>query len=601
MVGSVDLMLPTVGDRSHNFYLDPNVAYGADSQGYADLGLGYRWIKNNAAILGLYVFGGYTRIDNNARLWVANPGIEALGSRWDAHLNAYFPMGNRNQMLGNDVQGFYFTGHSEFAELIQLSQYAGNGADVKLGYQLFPHSSLKGYVGSYFFNPSQTSNIWGGAAGLEYWMDSNVKVFASYTYDNLRHSTGAFGLGIEFGGTHAERINPTLEERITDPVEHYLAELGRGSAIPSQLKTEPAGSLLLFNNIAFFSQTGGPNNGGVGLSLANCTFENPCGPTDLTNLGASTLSALLPNTRMYFNRGSYNALDVPGGTTGVTLQPGQTVESRTTDYTQLATGAARSTFNGGFILPGNNTLENITLLPTPATRAGLGFGISSTGGRNLFIKGSQIGSTANPFKRAIILTNVNNALIQNSNVIMATNDFNTTMHGISILQSSGVTIQNSNLTGFSNTTASYVVPIFIVSSSSVTIENSNVVASKTNISNNSFTTTGISVNTSTLTVINSNITSTSTTADTTEGIVVNGSGSVVNLNNSQVNVSNTDTGGTSIINTLRRNSPGSSITVRNGVLAAAGGTGTSPNISNGSNITINSSICYLNGSLVPCP
>lgn len=127
-------------------------------------------------------------------------------------------------------------------------------------------------------------------------MDNHVKAFASYTYDNLRHSTDAFGLGIEWGGTHTERIHPTLEERITDPVQRYLADLGRGSVISSRIKTQPipGSSQTLLNNIAFFSQTGGPNNGGAGLTLANCTFENPCRPTDLTNLGASTLTSLLP-------------------------------------------------------------------------------------------------------------------------------------------------------------------------------------------------------------------------------------------------------------------------------------------------------------------
>lgn len=81
-------------------------------------------------------------------------------------------MGDRNYALASQVSGpFLFTGHSQVGNLVQLTQYAGNGADVKFGYQLFPNSSLKGYVGSYFFNPSQASNIWGGAAGLEYWMD----------------------------------------------------------------------------------------------------------------------------------------------------------------------------------------------------------------------------------------------------------------------------------------------------------------------------------------------------------------------------------------------------------------------------------------------
>ncbi|WP_010598900.1 hypothetical protein [Rickettsiella massiliensis] len=83
-------------------------------------------------------------------------------------------------------------------------------------------------------------------------MDSNVKVFTSYTYDNLRHSTVAFGLGGEFGGTHTERINPTLEERITDPVERYLSELGRGSAISSRkAPTQRLGQTVIANNIVF--------------------------------------------------------------------------------------------------------------------------------------------------------------------------------------------------------------------------------------------------------------------------------------------------------------------------------------------------------------
>lgn len=53
-------MLPMAGNCAHNLYLDPDIAYGSDNQGYADLGLGYRWIQNDAAIL-----GAYSRIDNS--------------------------------------------------------------------------------------------------------------------------------------------------------------------------------------------------------------------------------------------------------------------------------------------------------------------------------------------------------------------------------------------------------------------------------------------------------------------------------------------------------------------------------------------------------
>jgi hypothetical protein len=83
-VGLADLMLSLDGDEVHNLYVDPQAAYGSDQQWFADLGLGYRWINNDAAILGWYAFAGRTHVSNNSDFWVANPGVEILGRRWDA-------------------------------------------------------------------------------------------------------------------------------------------------------------------------------------------------------------------------------------------------------------------------------------------------------------------------------------------------------------------------------------------------------------------------------------------------------------------------------------------------------------------------------------
>ncbi len=70
--------------------------------------------------------------------------------------------------------------------------------------------------------------------------------------------------------------DPSLAERLTDPVERYLANLGHGSGIPSKTLLYGMGSgsldVLVSDSIAFFSQTGTPNNGGGSLTLANCTF-----------------------------------------------------------------------------------------------------------------------------------------------------------------------------------------------------------------------------------------------------------------------------------------------------------------------------------------
>jgi hypothetical protein len=557
-VGQADLMLPIQGDASHNLYIDPSIAYATDKQGYADLGLGYRWIRNNAAILGVYLFGGYSRIENYARLWVINPGIEALGRRWDARLNGYFPMGDRNYALGN-LMRYRFTGHSEFIDSFPVSQHVGDGADVKLGYQLFPGIPLKGYLGSYVFAPAQTGSIWGGATGLEYWVSSNLKVFAGYTYDNLRHSTGALGLGVEFGGTHVHRSDPCLGERITDPVERYLGKLGLGSGIPSRIDTQltPGASKLLFNNIAFFSPTGGPNNGGGNLTLANCTFENPCGPTDLTNASAITLASLLPNTMLYFNGGAYNALDVPGGTNAVTLQPGQSVFSRTPDYTQPATGAGRSIFNGAFTLSNNDSLNNIILLPTAATAPFTG--VITSNAANFLITDSQIGSSTATF--AVGLNNANPGIVNNSQIFA-------NISGIYDNGGATLTLKNSVVT----TVGIADSPLYV----------------------------GIALNgpNSVVNLMNSQINVTAAPAfigNQAVGILVPQPGSILTASNTTVNAINTESGGSSVA--LVSALAGATIQMTQGTLIS---TGTSPSIKAGNNITITSTTCILNGVPGPC-
>lgn len=231
--------------------------------------------------------------------------------------------------------------------------------------------------------------------GLEYWLDLNLTIFARYTYDNLNHSTAAIGLGLELGGTRVHR-DPVLyiEERLMDPVGRYLAELGHGAAIPSARYREPSAEppQLLNDHIAFFSQTGTPDNGGVGIGPISCTFESPCGPTDLTNSSASTLNLLLPNTTMYFNGGTYNALDVVNGTLPVTLLSGQSVWGRTADYSQQpALAADRSVFEGWFALTDKNTVSDIvvTLPASGGNSPGIGMLQNAS---DIRIVNSQVGS-----------------------------------------------------------------------------------------------------------------------------------------------------------------------------------------------------------------
>jgi hypothetical protein len=589
-VGEADLMLPLKGDNAHNFYLEPDLAYGSNNQGYGDLGIGYRWVYKQSAILGAYLFGSYSRIENNTRLWTVNPGLEILGSRWDMHCNGYWVTGNQKHIITNSLGSSFFIGHAQFVDFFQEVQHTGNGLDAQLAYQLFPQSPLQAYVGSYFFSPSGTSAILGGATGLEYWLDQDFKVFAHYTYDNLRHSTGAFGLGIELGGTHIHRSDPTLEERMTDPIARYLSELGRGSAIPNRNTVQFADAQLLLNNIAFFSQTGRPNQDGTKLSLADCTFAAPCGPNDFTQMGINTLNSLLPNTTMYFNGGSYSAVY---GTDAMTLHAGQSIHSRTADYSQPAQGMERSLFNGALNLNSNNTLANIILLPIAPNSIGI-VAINAT---SLSITGSQIGSDSNPFFIGIFLLGTSQGYIRNSAI------FANGILSVGTGNSANLTVQNSAITMQGNGSA-----IQTTSSSLLTLQNSTinvhgngsgamtVGSSRLSSQNSSFNVNGnnatglLSMDNSAINLINSRVNVSG--SGQLNGLRAESNSGTINTNTTQITVSSSNQA--RVLSTTNNGL----IQINNGVLIATGD-GTSV-IADGNNIQINTSTCSLNDS-VGCP
>jgi hypothetical protein len=422
-IGQVDALFPLQGNVFHRFYLNSIANYGSDRQGYADLGVGYRRFYRQKMIVGGYVFGGYTRAEDNARLWVINPGIEAFGSRWDARINTYFPMGDRHHRVSY-FQGhqlgwntLYPIGHAIYDRLFQFKQSIGPGVDTEVGYQPFRENSCKFFMGGYFFSPGTLANIVGGVTRFEYWLDTKIKLIASYSYDNVRHHTGAVGLGIELGGVHSHRASPDIRERILDPVKRYLAELGHGSGLPNRrmheaigevLQVNIEGSIKPLNNIAYFSQTGGPNNGGIDLTIDNCTFENPCGPSDLSEVGLSTLNILLPETQLYFNGGIYPARDHTGEGP-LPLQPGQRVYSYTADYSQLAMGEQRSVFEGGLILNTGNELHGVLVENTLGETA---IGILSQSGP-ILIENSIVGNN-HRYNVAVKLINTTDAVLENS-------------------------------------------------------------------------------------------------------------------------------------------------------------------------------------------
>ncbi|MEN9916554.1 MAG: hypothetical protein RLY40_486 [Pseudomonadota bacterium] len=424
-----------------------------------------------------------------------------------------------------------------------------------MAYQLFRQVPLKAYLGAYFFDIPGTDNLRGALVGFQYWFDQNIRIFSNYSYDNYQHSKLIAGIGLSFGGVRKHTADPSLSERLTDPIEHYLAHWGHGSGIPSRTlffaEGQGTSAQIISDNIAFFSQTGTPNNGGIGLNLANCTFENPCAPSDFSQTGVNTLNTLLPNTTMFFNGGNYPALD-SAGTGAMSLNPGQSVTSRSADYSESVSGANRSVFNGAFILNSNNALNDIILLPTTNTAAGNA--INAMNADNINVNGSQIGSAANPFLNTAIFLSGSQLALINSEVFAA-------RRAIRAQANSSLMIQASQL-DVTRTLGGGITGISITGGSTAEINDSQ--------------------------------------------LNVNGLGNIFGINslgNATVNIDNSDisvssTGANANVSTLATTS-GGSIQMELGSLSL---TSPSPNavITSGSTISLFGVACLFNGATVVC-
>ena len=247
----------------------------------------------------------------------------------------------------------------------------------------------------------------------------------------------------------------------------------------------------------------------------------------------------------YFNGGTYPANNIGNA---LTLNVGQSVFSRTGDYSAAATGAARSTFNGGFILNGNNTLDGVILNNTLVAPTN---GISSNGGQNIMINNSQIGSAGNPYTNGVNLLNVSNASITGDTI-------EASLIGLNVLNSTSINVDNTVINANGANAAGVVGA-----------------GSQINLNNGVIT-------------VTSNAASSSAGISSLSNATVTGDGM-------QITVTNNGTGPALDLFTF---SSGSIVVVNNQLVA----NGTNAAIASGANIVVGlANTCTLNGVAVPCP
>lgn len=437
-------MIPLLGDEQHDFYTHLQVEHGADTAWFAGLGLGYRWIEKQSAILGGYVLMDRIVPNSHASFLELNPGLEYFTTHWDGHLNAYFPL-THNQVIQTDygdhlgLPSSVFVDHEQLDSVYRQSYEYGNGLDGEIGY--FPLKSTKLTVGGYhFFLQHAVSGV---TTGIEYTLNPHVKAGLTYRYDNVDHSAGIASLKFLVGNAP----DSSLQSHLLDPIERHLALLNHVSPLPhderfdditAQIINTPGftqdntaralGKVIETNGIYFFDQSSTET---APITSESCTAQRPCGRAQFTQNNLDTIAQLSP-AHLWFNGGTYQALNQ---NEPLRIGENQSLEGRTLDYQLPATESARTRLNGGLTLAPFDQLDGLILqssgIPTGITIEGL----DKSGMIN--ISNTQIGTSEQPYQTG---------LIASSNQIRLTgSEINSIWHGVDLRGSANLSIEQSKL------------------------------------------------------------------------------------------------------------------------------------------------------------
>jgi len=470
--GQLDALIPFFGHQDGYIYTDVNATYASDKSWMGALGLGARQIMPN----GQFLVGGYGFIerlqtvdntDDRNRWTYFNPGIEAMTNHWDGRINAYIPVGPREQnspqsvLFGDQLPAGtvsfqqYFEQHTQYDQLFAVTKNYNIpwGMDADVGYTFTNYKYTRVHGGGYYFRypVSEAESIRGVEGGVEVPLNQYVTFIFNDTYDKVTKNTGMASLRFTLGGINKSVIHPVLRERMLDPIYRHLSALPVNTFVQTQVMDN--GQLSVENqHLWFFTESGG-SSFNASNGLANCTYENPCNGSQFTQSNASSINGIDPGTKYYFSPGSYSL----GGT--FNLPQGQAMYGRSSDYfLPASSGSGFPTFTGSLDLAGNNTLDSIALTNSSGTA------ISITAANNIVINNIQIEGA---FARGIDLDNAQNILIENS-VIGATNN------GITVANQSTATIQGNTINVSGNSGVDLISGIDVLDQSVVTFNDNTV-------------------------------------------------------------------------------------------------------------------------------
>lgn len=492
--GFGDAMIPVLQNQKNLLFADGTVMIGQELRSTVSGGLGYRGIKQaglGQGILGAYLFSDYyqTRLKNN--YWQLNPGLEWLNERYEARLQGYIPLSQRNQtyrhtyaddiperVLRDSGKHNYLggaIGHSLINTPVNLLEEFGPGIELEAG-RFFDYG--KGFwvrVGGYHFSYNHAKNVNGAEANIEAFINDHMSLLLQNNYDNQNKNRFAIGLRVNFGGSSAPPHS--LEGRMTTPIIRHLARQSYGDALPTRRSFQANGpTTVLFNNIWFFSPDGTLPLGAA-TTLANCTAEHPCSTIDTPT--AAQIALLAPDAELFFETGEYNILpNASNQNRWVNLQDGQSFFGRNTGWITAATGNNRPLINGSLIWGSTD--------PVIASGAVYNMRVNNT---NQLIPANQfslnnyvLGMTND----SVVTLGATGSLTVENSDIQATNN-NDNVSALAIVATNNLFINNTTVNainqGNANSLLAFAKSYGIVTSNNATISGATINAQTSGIAN----------------------------------------------------------------------------------------------------------------------
>lgn len=246
--GGMGVFLPLVTEAGQAVFMDVRQNTLRHGGNQTSVGLGYRFLGADEVVYGANLYGDFMKSAQKNRFSRVSVGLEALGPVFEARANVYVPTGTKERAVSQRLSTTVAADDYLYLQHHRTGEKIRRGVDAEVGGRLpifaaDSNQQLKAFVGGYWFNDSQSSNLVGAKTRLEWathkvsFMPKNVglSLGAMASYDNKDHLKGgamvrlSLSLGqSNVGGAAAQdRLLQRVERERhirTEQTQHLLSE-----------------------------------------------------------------------------------------------------------------------------------------------------------------------------------------------------------------------------------------------------------------------------------------------------------------------------------------------------------------------------------------